>query len=165
MWRTLIFIFIFCSFHQQITAQFQIEHNQYIQAPPDVVFTYLLDIKYFPQWIGGFVSFRYKSGIPGTSGSQAYQVIQQQGMQFEFIQTLLKIDPNKKIGILMENEKMDIVIEYTFVKQGDGTMLKMTHDVTPKSFLFKTMQSVIRRSYKSNSETNFIAFKNIVEKR
>jgi ribosome-associated toxin RatA of RatAB toxin-antitoxin module len=165
MWKTLIFLFLISSFHQQTFAQFQVEHNKFIEAPPEVVFAHLLDIKYFPDWISGFVSFRYKSGIPGTEGSKAYQVVQQQGIRLEFIQTLLKVKQGEKVKIFMESEQMDIVIQYKFSEHKNGTMVHMVHDITPKSFLFRTMQPMIRRSYLRNSESNFMAFKAIVEKK
>jgi uncharacterized protein YndB with AHSA1/START domain len=128
-----------------------------VNAPVEMVYSYILDDNNAQEWVSGFKSRKLISGEKGQPGSKSELIFIENDRAIKMMETIIEVVPNTKYVFLSENEMMTGQIELQFKPSDGGTLLTEIHQFEVNGFVSKAMTklalNMIKRGKQEMYET------------
>lgn len=134
-----------------------------IEAPVDVVFDYIIEPDYRPNWMQFIESAVQMSGFPGEKGAQMLMMVEQEGFNVGVFEELVAVDEPYSIRYRIEEETADVMTLYLLEKEDEGTRLTIETERVLKKGWAKTFAFFLRSSGEKNLQYNFTSLKRLAE--
>ncbi len=139
------------------------ENRIIINAHVQKVWDVFTDESMLKAWLSGYKSSRTLSGKPLTIGSKHEMVLEENGREMKFIETVTQVDVPSTYGFTLSHDKMCSKNLTTLKESGEQTELIQQVDFKATSFLFKLMMPLLKSSICKKSEKDLIKLKALIE--
>jgi carbon monoxide dehydrogenase subunit G len=137
-----------------------------IEAPPEKVFAFIIDMEKMNEINKGFTEFEYTSKGPVGVGSTAHYVSKAGGTQAEFDMEITEFEKNKKVSMrTIGASKLKMQQSVTLEPTAKGTKATYIADYTmPYSILGKIVDKLkVQRDVEKSIEKNQMNVKKALE--
>jgi uncharacterized protein YndB with AHSA1/START domain len=141
----------------------RVEHAVEIDAPPDLVFSYLVPAERRLRWMGALrESEQLTDGPPGT-GSRWRDVFEDFGQHVVLEATVEIYEPPRHLRMRLSSRVVEATSEQRLEAVDSGTRLTTVIESEYKSFRARIAAAVIARHAQKQLESDLAALKELVE--
>ena len=139
------------------------ESKVLINKPREEVWKKFTDSSKMGEWLIGFKSIETVSGEPNAVGSKYKIIIEDNGTEYEAIETVKEIVENEKFAFELDGEMVKDDIVVTLVDKGISTEVTQLETLTGKGFFWRAMFFWMQKSIFQRSQDNLNNLKKYIE--
>ena len=147
-----------------IVKETSYEVSTTIDRPLEEVFTAFNDHTKLKEWIPTVKSFEPIEEKKGKVGSTYKMIVDENGKNFEMIETVTAFEVNKKVGLEFDAQGMLKTDEITFTSDGGKTTITTRSICKGTNYLLKCTFPYFKSIFKSTDQEYLNNFKKHIEK-
>lgn len=140
----------------------KIETSVVISRPIGEVFTYMMEIKNWPQWHSGMLEAEQETEGPVGVGTKFRGLNQFLGRSMAWSSEVTEYEPNSKVAQRLQSGPVLFDQSFTFEPVEGGTKLSLFAEGETGGF-FKLAEPILNRNMQNQLEENFAHLKEILE--
>lgn len=156
----LAVIFFAPAFLKPVITQ---ESHVTINKPQKEVWTKFMDSSKMGKWLIGFKRIETISGAPEAVGSKYKIVLEENGQQFEAIETVKAVEENEKFVFELAADAFTDEITVTLVNKGLTTEVVQSENVKVDGIFYRAMFFWMQSWMKERSQANLNNLKKYIE--
>jgi uncharacterized protein YndB with AHSA1/START domain len=141
----------------------RVEHAVEIDAPPDLVFSYLVPAERRLRWMGALRESKQLTDGPPETGSRWRDVFEDFGHHVELEAAVEIYEPPRRLRMKLSSRAVEATSEQRLEAVDGGTRLTTVVESEYKSFTARVAAAVIGRHAQRQLESDLAALKELVE--
>ncbi len=146
-----------------INPQVKYSHDVTIERPIELTWEVFMNEELMYQWIPNLKSIELIAGKKNGLGSKYRMIVEDDGKEYEIIETITEIDKHYKISILLENDVLTNEVETIFTHLNGRTKLNTSVEIEGKDLLMKSSLFLMKGHFMEQSDDSYQKLKALVE--
>ncbi len=146
-----------------LKPQLNYKNTVLINKPPADVWKKMMESENMGKWLKGFKSIETISGEPGTVGSKYKITVEEDGHNFEAIETVKEVTENEKFAFILDGDVLTNDVVVTLTDKGLTTDYTQAETVEGKGFFMRALFYWMQSSFSDRSKESLESFKKYVE--
>ncbi len=135
-----------------------------VNKPVETAFGVFTNPFKLSDWVTGLKGIGLISGIPNTVGSKWKFIIEQNGKEYELIQTMKELKVNELFVTHTDNELFTDDVQVKFISKGASTEIIATSHLSGKNIFWKSVFVLAKFYLNSNDQKMYDKLKEVIEK-
>ena len=142
----------------------KVEHEVFVDRPPDDVFAYVSEPENVPEWQSGVLESRRETKGPLEPGARWTEVRTFLGRRFESTLEATALEPRREFSLRVVSGPFPFEVRHLFEAEGGGTRIRVVAEGDPGR-AFKLGAPVAVRAAEKLFANDFARLKQILETR
>ena len=148
-----------------LTPKISYQTSVSIAKPVEEVYRFLSDYQTAPQWITGLKRVEAISGVPAQAGFRSKYTFDEREREVIFEEEVLAVEPGRSFKFVLNGPGVTMLNETTLEASGNATILNMSNEVTPVSFMMRVMSPFFKGMMRSRQEADLQRLKQLLEEK
>jgi len=159
----ILFSFIVFVLIGQIFGKLEYTSKVVINQSIENTWEVFTDQKKMVNWINNFKSIELITGEMNTIGAKYKLIVEDGGEEYEIIETVKELVPNKLYSLKLENDVLTNNVTFNFISIGNKTEITSSEQLEGKGFIMKPIFVFMKGYLQSESQASLDRFKLLVE--
>lgn len=134
-----------------------------INKPVPETFEVFIDESTMSYWVPGFKRIDLIEGEPNARGSKYRLIVEDDGEDFELIETITGFERNEFFSMTIDNEVLTNEVRVTFLPLNDQTKIVALNNVKGKGAFMKSALALMKSHFIEQGDVSYQKLKNLVE--